>query len=79
MTLEQMKNVDIRTVDPNTIIDSQDIVINTDLPVPERMADYMRQCGNVYFMKVGNIIVKMAYSDTTKTINDCFEDYLKTC
>jgi hypothetical protein len=79
MTLEQMKSVDIRTVDPDTVIDAKDINININLPVPERMADYARQSINPYILKVGKILVKLGYSDTTDTADDCFERYLKTC
>ena len=78
-TLNQMKNIDIRTIDPDMIADSKEINIDISLPVPERMADYITQSGNPYFIKVGKIIVKMGYADTTVTVNDCFERYMKTC
>jgi len=77
--LEQMKNVDIRTVDRDSVVDARDIVINTDLPVPERIRDYISQGGNLYLIKVGNTLVKMSYSKTDLSVNDCFESYLKTC
>ena len=79
LTLQQMKNIDIRTIDPDTVVDASNINIDINLPVPERMADYIRQSGNPYFIKVGKIIVKMGYSDTTTTANDCFERYMRTC
>ena len=79
MTLEQMKNVDIRTVDPDTVVDARDINIDTNLPVHERIADYAYQSGNPYLIKVGKILVKLSYSNTATTANDCFERYMKTC
>ena len=79
MTYEQMKNVDIRTVDPATVTDAGDIHIDASLPIPKRMKNYARQAGNVYFIKVNGVLVKMGFSDTTDTINDCMERYLKTC
>ena len=79
ITLKQMKDVDIRTIDPDTVVNASTININIDLPVPERMAEYTRQSGNPYFIKVGKIIVKMSYSNTTTSANDCFERYMKTC
>jgi len=78
-TLEQMKNINILDIDPDTVVDAVDISVDTNLPVPERIAEYIRQAGNPYFIKVGKIIVKMGFSDTTTTANDCFERYLKTC
>lgn len=79
MTLAQMKDVDIRSVDPATLVDVKDIRINTNAPVPERMADYVCKAGNPYAFKVGKILVKLSYSDTAVTVADCFERYMKTC
>lgn len=77
--LEQMKNVDIRTIDPDAVVDANDINIDINLPVSERVAEYIRQSGNPYFIKVGKVIVKMGFTNTAATANDCFERYMKTC
>jgi len=78
-TLKQMKDVDIRTIDPDTVANSKELTINVNLPVHERMADYARQSGNPYFIKVGKVIVKMNHANTATSANDCFESYMKTC
>ncbi|MCL2188187.1 MAG: hypothetical protein FWC16_10455 [Defluviitaleaceae bacterium] len=78
-TLQQMKDIDINTIDPDTVVDASEINIDINLPVPERMASYAQQIGNPYFIKVGKVIVKMNHPDTTTTANDCFERYMKTC
>ena len=77
MTLEQMKNVDISTVDPKTVVCSDNIIINTDLPVVPRMKDYQRQAGNVYYINVDGIIVKMSYSDTNVSATERYEQLLR--
>jgi hypothetical protein len=79
MTLEQMKNIDIKTISPDAVVDSAEIKIDINLPVPERMRDFVKQSGNPYFMKVGKIIVKSSFSNTDTTVNDCLERYLKNC
>jgi len=79
MISDPMKDVDIRTVDPETVVDIRDIEINTDLPVPERIDDFMRQGGSMYLMKFGKILVKMNYSNAKLSVNECFERYMKTC
>ena len=76
---DPMKDVDIRTVDLDTVVDIRDIEINTDLPVPERIRDFYRQGGSLYVMKVGKTLVKTNYPDTGLTISECFERYLRTC
>ena len=78
-TLKKMKDVDINTIDPETIVDASQIEIDINQPVHERIADFVKQTGNPYFIKVGKVIVKMGYSDTSTNVNDCFERYMKIC
>ena len=78
MTFEQMKNVDIRTVDPTGLVDIRDVVIKADRPVTERIKDYARQTGNPYCFKCGKIIIKIGFSNTHITLNDRMETYLRT-
>jgi hypothetical protein len=79
LTLEQMKNVDIRSVDPDTLANYEDIRINMDSPVPERMCDMARQMKNNLYCFISNgIIVKVGHTDTTITVNERIEDYLRT-
>jgi len=78
-TLKRMKDINIDTIDPTTVADVSAIDIDINLPVPERMAAYIHQVGNPYFIKVGKIIVKMNHSTTATSVNECFERYMKTC
>ena len=78
MNLEQMRNINILDIDPNTVVDSNDISVDTSLPVAERMIAYLHQTKNPYFMKVGKVIVKMGFSETATTATDCFTRYMKT-
>ena len=75
-TLEQMKNIDIRTVDPSTLVDIKDIQINTSLPRDERILDFLEQVKNPYCFRVGKAAVKISFSDTEATVEDCLERYL---
>lgn len=76
--LEKMKNIDIRTVDPNTLVDVNNIEINTKLSIEEKMTDYLRQIKNPYCYKYGDYVIQVGFVDTERTIEDCFEDYLST-
>ena len=78
MTLEQMKNINILEIDPDTVVDSCEISIDINLPVAERMIAHLHQVKNPYFIKVGKVIVKMGFSETATTATDCFTRYLKT-
>ncbi|MCD8107317.1 MAG: hypothetical protein LUE20_05075 [Oscillospiraceae bacterium] len=46
--LEEMKSVDIRTVERSTLVDINTVEINTSLPPTERIVDYIRQIKNPY-------------------------------
>lgn len=76
---EAMRNVDIRTVDPATLVDSRNVVVNTGLPFYERALDYIEQIGNPYCYRYGDIIVKISHSQTsTASLTDCIEELLRS-
>ena len=76
--LDEMKNVDIRTVDPNTLVDMKEVTINTELPKRERILDFINQIKNPYCYKCGNTIIKITFADTDVTLDDKIENYLKS-
>jgi hypothetical protein len=76
--IEALRNVDIRTVDPATLVDNSSVKINTDLPVIEKAYEYITQIGNPYCYRYGDIIVKISYSETTTTITDCMEELIRS-
>lgn len=39
-------DMDVRTVDHNTLVDIRDVKVNTALPKRERILDFIRQIGN---------------------------------
>ena len=75
LTIEQLKNVDIRTVDRDTLVDIQDVKINTDLPIDERLIDFVRQIKNPYCYKFGKATVKIQHEDTVVTLEERLESY----
>ena len=76
--LEAMKNVDIRTVDINTLRDIRDVKINTDLPKEERILDFIRQIGNPYCYRHGKYVVKISFADTDVTLEQRMLSYLRS-
>ena len=76
LSLETMRNVDIRTVDPSTLVDIRDVKVNTDLPKQERIADFIKQIKNPYCYKCGKMVVKVSFAQTEETLEDKLESYL---
>ncbi len=76
--LEQMKAVDIRTVNPETLRDIRDVHINTALPKRERMLDFIRQIGNPYCYRHGKYVVKVSFADSDVTLEQLMLTYLRS-
>ena len=76
--VEAMQNVDIRTVDPDTLRDIRDVTVNTDLPKQERILDFIRQIGNPYCYRHGKYVVKISFTDTDVTLEDRMLSYIRS-
>ena len=78
MTVEEMKAVDIRTVDKDALVDIRDMKIDRTLPKEERIRSFVEQIKNPYCFKVGEVAVKMTFADTEVTLEDRMEHYLRS-
>jgi hypothetical protein len=78
MTLTEMKNVDIRTVSPDSLVDVSGVSVDMDLPKIERMLEFAGKVKNPYCFKSGKIIVKVSFADTSVTMDERMESYLRT-
>ena len=76
--IEAMPNVDVRTVDPETLRDIRDVVVNSDLPKKERILDFIRQIGNPYCYRHGKYVVKVTFTDTDVTLEDRMLAYIRS-
>lgn len=78
MTVEEMKNVDIKTVNKDDLVDIRDVKIDRTLPKEERIKDYVRQIKNPYCFKCGSVGIKISFAKTDVTLEECMEHYLRT-
>lgn len=77
MALEDLKAVDVRTVNREELVDIRDVEIDPEQPKDERIKSFIRQIKNPYCFKVGNVVVKTSFADTDATLDDRLEHYLK--
>ena len=42
----------------------------------ERILEFLKECKNPYIFKVNNNLVKISFSDTSKTADDCLTNVL---
>lgn len=77
-SLGDMQNIDIRTVNPATLRDIEDVTVDTSLPKAERMKSYIEQIGNPYCYRHGKYVVKVRFADSGKSLEDCLLSYLRS-
>lgn len=76
---EELKKVDIRTVDRSTLKNAKNVVINMDLPPLERYIDYLYQIGNPDCYTYDEVVVKETFAtDTDDTLTDKLKHYIAT-
>jgi len=64
--LKRYKNMPVENIDRNIVPDIEDIKDKKNIdPL------------SMYFMKIGNIVVKCSYAENGRGLEDCFLSYLK--
>ena len=76
--LENLKEVNIRTVDKSTLVDLNSVTIDDSKPIPERIYSFLQQIKNPYCFRVGDIVVKVKYKSDGPTFQQNFEELLRT-
>lgn len=71
--MNRLRSVDVRTVDRENLVDIRDVEIDRNLPVEERVRDFLNRVKNPYCFKVGNVVVKAAFNGG----GECFEERFK--
>lgn len=76
--LAQMANTDINQVDRKDLVDIRTVTVNKELPLGERICDYIKQIKNPYCFKVSDTVVKIKFSDTNITMEQRMEGYFNS-
>lgn len=62
-------------INRDELVDIADVKINTDLPVEERIKDYIRQIKNPYCYLCNGVVVRISFAGKTK-LSDCLKTAL---
>ena len=76
--LKQKKYEDIRSVDKSELTDIKDIEINLQLPVNERIENFLQQTANPYCQIIDGVIVKFTFSEDSVSLAEKVEGYIKS-
>lgn len=76
--LEEMKNINIETVNPDELVDIKDIKIDETKSKDEKIYEFINQIKNPYCFKCGKMIIKVGFEETDITFEDRIQNYLKS-
>lgn len=76
MTVEEMKQVDIRTVQTEELADITKISLDGCRTKEEKIKSFIEQVGNPYCYRVGDVIVKTRYSENGGSFHERFEQLI---
>ena len=77
MGIEAMKTFDPKNVDRSALVQRSSVRLNPDAPREDRLRDFIRQIKNPYCYLDGKTVVKITFSNTDTTMEDCLEHYLR--
>mgnify|MGYP000369199662 FL=1 len=77
MSVEAMKSVNPKTVDRNKLIQRSSVRLDPAAPREKRLRDFIQQIKNPYCYLDGKTVVKISFSSTDTTMEDCLEHYLR--
>ncbi len=75
--LQSLKDIDVRTVNRNELVERSSVKIDPNASREERLQNYISQIKNPYCYLDGKTVVKISFSNTDTTIEDCISHYLK--
>ncbi|MGI6095418.1 MAG: DUF6870 family protein [Lachnospiraceae bacterium] len=78
MNAEQMKKIDIRTVDPKELVERQSVKVDMSLPREERIKQYIKQIKNPYCYLDGDVVVKVSFQEEGVTLEQRLEAYIRS-
>ena len=75
--LKKYENIPLSEININDVDEITDIKINKRKSSNDRILDFLNEVKNPYVFKVKGKLVKIIFSDTNKTADDCLTDVLK--
>ena len=77
MELDALKDVDVRTVEKEGLVDIRKVEIDRSLPLEERKRAYLEAVGNPYAVRVGDMKVRVRFAENGGSFQEAFENMLR--
>ena len=68
--LSEMKDIDIKNIKTNDLVDIRDVSVEGNLAKPERVREFIRQIKNPYCYKYGDFVIKAEFSSNGVSLED---------
>lgn len=75
--LDRCKKIKLEDIDPNDVDEITDIKIDKRKSSNERILDFLNKTKNPYIFKVNGTLVRIGFSETNRTADDCLTSVLK--
>ena len=76
--LKRMSQIDVKSVNPDELVDIREVQIDKNLNDEERIKDYIEKIKNPYVYKYGYYIVKLEFDNESGiTLNELLEEIAK--
>ena len=75
--LLQMRNLSFDDINPEEIPDVKDLNIDVKKTKQEKILGILESGRNPYFIKSGNVIVKIGFASTSRTIEEALESLVQ--
>ena len=74
--LKEMKNKNFEDLNSNELVDIKNIEIDTSKPKIEKLIDFIEKIKNPNLFKVGDIIVKIKFSNNNQSFQEKMENII---
>ncbi len=75
--ISELANVDIEAVNKEDLVDVSGFTFDTTVPQEQRAAEIIAAVKNPYCFRVGDMGVKLEFSEDAPALQDVFADFLK--
>ncbi len=75
--LLRMRNMSFEEVNPEEIPDLKDMDIDVTKSKKEKILGVLESGRNPYFIKTGNVVVKIGFASTSRTIEEALESLVQ--
>ena len=76
--VDKYKDCDLKSINPDDIPDINELKIDKRMSREDRILDYLNQVENPYVFKINGHLVKIGFSNSDKTADDCLTNVLSS-